>query len=322
MKKITLLAVLVSAVLTGFVKSASAQYYFYDNNYYDAPLMFEFGASFGGMNCLTDVGGRKGLGKRFIKDLVVGNTRPNASVYLSATYKDAVAIRLEGTFGSVKAYDSVLKNVRASSQGRYERNLHFRSKITEIALIAEFHPLFIFINWPAKDNEPPKLSPYISAGIGYFSFNPQAKGIGDQWVDLEPLRLEGQGLDAFPERKPYKLAQLNFPLGMGVRYELSSLLTFRAELLYRILTTDYLDDVSTRYIDKGYFGNPVDGFGFTGADLANAIALGSNDRNNPGGPTGKFRKTQGGIRGDPKDNDSYFSFNLKLGLNIGRERIR
>lgn len=317
MKKIILLVVTIS-LLTGFVQKASAQYYFYDNSSYDTPLMFEIGGSFGAMNCLTDLGGKKGLGKPFIKDLNMGVFKPNGSIYLTATYKDAVAVRLEGTFGNVGAYDSILSAVKSTTNGRYERNLAFRSKISEVALVAEFHPLFIFINWLSRDDEPPIISPYIAAGIGVFTFNPQAKNRNGQYVDLQPLSTEGQGFAEYPERKPYKLTQVSFPIGLGVRYELGKNFILRLELLDRILKTDYLDDVSTRYIDPQYFYNN----GFTGNQLRDAIDLSSNDRHNPGGPTGVYRKTEGGIRGDPKNKDSYFTFNIKLGLRFGRESIR
>ena len=59
--------------------------------------------------------------------------------------------------------------------------------------------------------------------------------------------------------------------------------------------------------------------GLSGNQLRDAIDLSSNDRYNPGGPTGEFRKTSGGIRGNPKNNDSFFSINFKIGYNFGRQ---
>ena len=56
MKKIWIL-VATAALLTAFGTRANAQYYYYDNNYYDSPLLFEIGGSAGVMNCLSDVGG-------------------------------------------------------------------------------------------------------------------------------------------------------------------------------------------------------------------------------------------------------------------------
>jgi hypothetical protein len=312
MKKLVPLVCVALFLIAVTTQKANAQYYFYDNNYYDSPITFELGGSIAGMNCLTDLGGKKGIGKRFIKDLIVKNTKLAGSVYASATYRNAVTLRLEGTFGQVQAYDSILKKVKTTTFGRYERNLSFRSNISEIMLAAEIHPLYLLIDWQAREQEPPRLSPYIMAGIGYFSFNPQTK-LGNRWVDLQPLRTEGQGFNEFPSRKVYALKQVSYPVGAGVRYELSPLFNVRAELVYRILTTDYLDDVSRWYIDPTIYSTY-----FSGTKLTNALLL--NDRKyelNPGAVT-----NPGDQRGDPGDNDAFFTFNVKIGLTLGRQRIR
>jgi len=328
MKRITLLLAASLLLVAMIGNRASAQYYFYDSYSYNTPIMFEFGASTGIMNCLTDIGGKKGLGKKMIGDLNFGNTQFNGSVYLMATYKEAVSLRLEGTFGNIKSYDSILINEKSTTNGRYERNLNFRSKISEIALIAEIHPMFLFVDWSLRDDQdPPRISPYIAAGIGFFSFNPQAKSRRGEWVDLQPLSTEGQGLPEYPERKTYKLSQTNIPLGIGVRYELSSRFNLRAELLHRILHTDYLDDVSTNYVykidnDPTLTQNVWYQNGFRGNQLQDAIDLSSNQRTNTGPNSYIYRKTENGIRGNPKNNDSYFTFNIKLGLTFGRESIR
>ena len=238
MKKIRLILAIV-ALLNTLEQKASAQFYFYGNGQYDTPVLFEVGGSVGIMNCLTDLGGNKGLGKSFLKDLNIGNSNLNGSIYLSAHYKYAIGIRLQGTFGQVSAHDSILKAVKETAQGRYQRNLNFRSKIAEVSLIAEFHVRYIIRSFLFEDDlniddEPPRLSPYIAAGVGFFSFNPQAK-LRNNWVDLQPLSLEGQGFAEYPARKPYKLTGINIPVGLGIKYELSPSINLRAEFLHRIL---------------------------------------------------------------------------------------
>lgn len=318
MKRITLL---IAAILilgtTG--QKAFAQYYFYDANSYNNPVMFEFGASAGAMNCLTDIGGKKGLGKKFTKDMNLGNTQINGSIYLMATYKEAVSLRIEGTFGTVRSYDSILVNEKLTTQGRYQRNLNFKSKISEVAVIGEFHPLFTFVDWSLRDDrDPPRLSPYLAFGVGYFSFNPQAKSRRGDWIDLQPLSTEGQGFIEYPERKPYKLSQMNLIFGGGLRYELSPAFNLRAEFLYRKLSTDYLDDVSAKYIDNALFQNY-----YSGQQLQDAVDMASNQRTNTD-PNNSyiFRKSENGIRGNPKNNDAYFTFNIKIGFTFGRESVR
>ena len=300
----------LSILLTVYSNNATAQYYFYNDSYYDSPILFEVGASIGAMNSLTDIGGNKGIGKKFVKDLNLGNTSFCGGVFINAIYKNAVALRLEGTFGKVSAYDSILKKVDVNdiAKARYNRNLNFRSNITEISLIAELHPLFIFINYEDREQDPPRLSPYLLAGVGYYSFNPQAK-LNGKWIDLQPLSTEGQGFKEYPDRKVYKLQQMNFPVGAGIKYELSDLLNLRGEFVYRVLTTDYLDDLSTNYIDKTLYANY-----FTGAKLTNALLLSDRQINPVAG--------EGGKRGSPKQKDAFFSFNLKLSLTIGRQKIR
>jgi len=307
-KKISV-AVCLMTILLGFSNKLTAQYYFYNDGYYDTPLMFELGASIGAMNSLTDIGGKKGIGGKYFKDLNMGNTEMVAGLYFGAIYKSMVGLRLEANFGKVSAYDSVLAGVKDIAIARYNRNLSFRSNITEIALIAEFHPLFAFIDWDMKEMDPPRFSPYIMAGIGYFKFNPQAK-LNNTWVDLQPLSTEGQGFAEYPDRKPYELSSISIPLGAGVKYELSPMINLRAEFLYRATNTDYLDDVSTKYIDESIYANY-----FAGAKLNNALLL--HDRQ-----LGQdYRQTlPGKKRGNTKDNDNFFSFNLKVGLAIGRAR--
>ena len=310
MKRLTLIFSVI-LVLTVSANKATAQYYFYDNKYYDTPLTFELGGSIGVMNCLTDLGGNKGIGKKFVKDLNLGKSKFAGSISLTAMYQYMFALRLEATFGQVAADDKVLKKVAPSTFGRYERNLSFRSKITDFMLGLEIHPLYI-INRNNEDAEPPSFSPYLLGGVGFFSFKPQAQ-LGNKWVDLQPLSTEGQGFAEYSDKKPYKLNQMNIPLGLGVKYDLSPTLNLRAEFVYRKLNTDYLDDVSTDYIDPTLYANY-----FTGAKLTNALLL--NDRQFELDPT--HVTTPGGERGHSKNKDAYFTFNLKIAYTFGRERIR
>ena len=176
----------------------------------------------------------------------------------------------------------------------------------------EIHPLYI-MNRKDEDKEPPLFSPYLFAGVGFFSFKPQAK-LASKWVDLQPLSTEGQGFAEYPDRKPYKLNQLNIPIGLGVKYDIGTSFSLRAEFIYRKLNTDYLDDVSSKYYaDPSLYANY-----FTGAKLTNALLL--NNRQYELDP-GHSYNTQD-ERGNPKNNDTYFTFNVKVGYTFGREKVR
>ncbi len=287
--------------------SPKAQFYYYNDKYYDSPLAFEIGGSAGLMNSLTDLGGKKGIGKSFIKDLNWKNAKPSFSVYALAMYKYAVGIRLEGTFGSVQAADSSLRSVAASTFGRYERNLSFKSKITDVQLALEIHPLF-FREY--DENEAPYFSPYLVAGVGYFSFDPQAE-INGQVYSLQPLRTEGQGFAEYRDRTPYKLSQVNFPVGIGIRYEVNSFLNARVEVVHRILQTDYLDDVSKDYVDPALFSSYLP---------SNQAAIAQQLFDRQGELNGSHTTQVGSQRGNPKNNDAYFTVQVKLGITLGRLR--
>lgn len=283
MKKlfIVLLAISVSCV-------SHAQYYFYDDHTYESDIITEVGLSTGLMNATTDLGGQV---------INFHDFKLQGGAYVSFLYRDLLGARLEVVYGKVGADDKNSKNNKYSKL----RNLNFASDIQEIDLLAEFHPLTLFYRDGA-----PKLSPYILAGVGNFSFNPTTK-LDGHTLFLQPLHTEGQG---FPEtgRPNYKLSQINFPLGGGFKYELSKLITVRGEAVYRLLQTDYLDDVSTTYIDPSLFDTYLTP---TNAALAKQVAQRTYEIL-PG-----TVQPAGARRGNNKK-DAYYSINFKVAITLGR----
>ncbi len=300
----------VGLVVLLSTQKTNAQYYFHNGNYYDNDWIVEVGGTMGIMNALTDLGGNKGIGKPFLKDLNLEKTNLSGGFYFTGMYRSLLGIRLEGCFGSVEGADSVLKDVRASTFGRYERNLSFRSKINDIHVGVEFHPLSILR--PISDEAgPPLISPYIHAGVGFFSFDPKAE-LNGQWYSLQPLRTEGQGFPQYRDRKPYKLQQHNYHVGTGIRLELTDFIVARLEIDHRILNTDYLDDVSQdSYINPALFSQNLSP---TLAAIAAQLYFRSDELN----PPDAFSPSN--QRGNPRNKDSYFTVQLKLGVMLGRQK--
>jgi hypothetical protein len=302
MRKLTILTFVCVSFLSQPLK---AQYYFYDNSYLQNAIVYEFGLSGGVMNSLTDLGGKKGIGKNFIKDLRWKTAKPSFGGYVLANYVDKISLRIEATFGEVQGFDSILKAVAPTTSGRYERNLSFKSKISEFQLALEVHPYGFF---KYENRDPPRLSPYGIIGAGYYSFDPQAY-LNGQWYFLQPLSLEGQGFAEYPKQKVYKLKQFNICTGLGLKYEISPLLNTRLEIVQRKLYTDYLDDASTGYINAALFDTYL-------TPNKAAIAKQLFDRKQEITPGDASKKSD--ERGDPKDNDSYFTIQFKIGLILGR----
>lgn len=299
-------------ILLFTVRMCSAQYYYYDNDHLDNAAILEAGGSVGLINCLTDIGGRKGLGSKFVKDVNFGNTQINGSLYFGLLYKYKWGLRVEASRGSVSAADSVLKNYSGTeSDPRLDRNVSFASDISTLTLIAEFYPTMVFETYDIT-KAAPLGAPYLLAGIGLFHFNPQTMYKG-KLVDLQPLHTEGQGFPQLPNRKNYKLTQINIPIGLGFKYELSRNLNLRAEFIYYILNTDYLDDVSKTYVDPALFAKNLSGDQLQKAMDLNyrGYEIGKNHDHNPGAP-----------RGSAKNNDAYFTFNVKVGYIFNRSKIK
>jgi opacity protein-like surface antigen len=287
--------------------NTQAQYYFKNDKYYFDDRVFEVSGGFSILNCLTDIGGNKGLGKPFIKDLNINKTSPGGNIGVSINFKEKFTLRLDGTFGSLQGSDSVLRNKNVPKTGRLERNLSFKTSLAEVALLAEAYPIQIIGKY--NYDEPPMFSPYVVAGAGMFWHNPKTK-LDGRWVALQPLKTEGQGF-AETGRKNYTLNNWAAIMGVGLRYEISANLSVKAEFLYRKLFTDYLDDVSTTYIDPALFSNYL-----SGSQLSDALALADRRTEIPLGTSGI-----NDIRGNSKNNDAFFSSNFKVVYSIGRTKI-
>jgi len=294
--------ILLFFFLLSISKKANSQFFFYNNNYYDKDLMYEFGMGLGAMNCIVDIGGANSDQGYYINELHLKNTRLSASAYAGIMYQNFIGLRLMGTIGSVTANDNMITSTASLNLiTKNNRNLNFRSSITEAVLLAEFHPFMIRY----YEEGPPLLSPYILAGVGYFGFRPQ--GLYDNlWIDLRPLHTEGQGFTEYKDVTPYKLHQINMPLGIGLRYELSDKLNVRLEFLHRVLFDDYLDDAHSRkYVSPAVFSKYL-----SPRDAAYARIFYNPSLN------GKIPAR----RSNPDDNDAYMTFSVKFGVILGRER--
>jgi opacity protein-like surface antigen len=166
------------------------------------------------------------------KRFTLNQSHPAFGAGLLYEITDNLSARANVTFGKISGDDS--KNAKNAV-----RNLSFASPITDIHLGLEYALLNPYEH---------SLSPYLFAGISYFKFNPSAKDTAGRKVFLQPLSTEGQGF--YQGRKKYKLGQLSIPFGGGVKFSFSENVRLAIEVGLRKTNTDYLDDVSTTYIDQ------------------------------------------------------------------------
>jgi hypothetical protein len=273
-------------------------------------LSFNFGLS----NYLGDIGANSSLSDQFLKNYHFTNQTFMYGISLTKNWREAVGLRFSYHAGKVAGSDSDVpyKDPNDVSYDIYKRNLDFTTKLSEWSAMIEIYPFKILNR--KKGLFQSALQPYGLLGIGRFTFNPQGSyydEISQDYVlvDLAPLKTEGQGMVEYADRKPYELTQTNIPFGVGINYLLGAKTSMSFEFVGRKLFTDYLDDVSTTYIDPSVYRNY-----FSGEDLEIAQLMTNKsaiiDPNQPYGV--------GGQRGNSKNNDFYYSFNIKLNIQINK----
>lgn len=277
---------------------------------------YESGITVGPMVFMGDLGGHFGRGTTLLKDYNMPTTKFSMGAFIAYHPSELVAFRLAVNIGSLAGNDALIQPKGGDETSRYNRNLDFRSPLYEAFLAAEIYPTVIFEDDPSDLGG--RLRPYGLIGVGVFHFNPQGSytdpntGLTN-WVDLRPLRTEGEGMAEYPGRKEYSLTQINIPLGVGVKYYFSQNVNLSFEIIHRKTFTDYIDDVSTTYVDPSLFYKYLSP---SQAQIATIIYNKSPLRNTPGSGY-----QVGNKRGDPSQKDAYFTAGFKLGirLNSGNE---
>ena len=274
-------------------------------------IKWEVGFNFGPSFFLGDLGGNSGKGTNDIKDINFEFTKLMKGIFITMYPKKWVGLRVAADVTYLEGSDAIINTTGINELWRKQRNLDFKTTVYEGYIALEIFPTMLL---NSKSEYEPRLRPYGLVGIGVFHFNPMGSltdAAGNKtWYYLHPLRLEGQGMPEYPYSKPYKLTQINIPLGAGLKYYASERINVSMEVLYRKTFTDYIDDVSTKYIDPNSYTKYLSG---QEATLAYKLSDKSIGIIYPG----MTRYPAGTQRGDVKKADTYFSVVLKVGVRLG-----
>ncbi len=175
------------------------------------------------------------------------------------------------------------------------RNLSFDTRLYEINVLGKFRIL---------RPENARLSPFIAAGAAVFRVNPFAHDFNGTKVYLYPLSTEGQGLPGYPNRKPHKLYHFAIPFGGGLEYQINDRFSIEGEVMMRKTFTDYIDDVSTTYI------NPIALLNEKGAKAVEMAYRGME----VGGSS--VQPPEGAMRGNPDAKDLYYTGVIRLNFRL------
>ena len=244
----------------------------------------EIGFTVGGMNYIGDLNNQSMFGR---VNLALGGL-------YRLNFDERWSLRVDVDYGHVEG---------GNPDYIERRNLSFRSYILEGSMRVEFN----FFPFSMRDDHF-VWTPYIFGGIGFFAFNPKAYYTdplsGESgWFELQPLGTEGQGSPLTPERTPYTLKQLSMPFGVGVKYHPSKSLTLSAEYGFRKTWTDYIDDVSTTYVDNEQLA-------YSSGDLTAGLA----DRSDEVVPG--YVNAAGIKRGDDSLDDWFAYFNVSMTVKL------
>ena len=175
-----------------------------------------------------------------------GDLKPNSFTFQHSNLMLSLSVRKPlNRWFAVKGGVSIGKVEAADMYNRdylRARNLSFKSSLKEVFAQLEVS----LLDFSAK-----KFTPYAYGGLVLFHFNPYTYDANDGKVFLQPLSTEGQGLADYPDRKVYKLNQFAAAFGGGFKIGVSNCTSISIEFSQRKTFTDYLDDVSTTYVDQG-----------------------------------------------------------------------
>ncbi len=184
-----------------------------------------------------------GLGN-YIGDLVpsyslINQYHPWTGFSARWNYNNHWSIKANLDLGTISGDDK-----KSGNSNRFIRNLNFRSGIQELSLLGEAN-ILPFHAYKGKN----PFTIYIETGIAGFHFNPKTLYNG-KWTALQPLGTEGQGIPGYP--KKYNRMAIAIPFGGGLKYRIKlsydRYITLCTEVVIRKTFTDYLDDVSDKYI--------------------------------------------------------------------------
>ena len=199
----------------------------------------EFGIGIGAGHYFGDLNTRAKLNR----------PKPAATLFFRKNFGNYIALRVAGSFAQLGYSD--IYNTHNEFMKR--RNLSFNTNVWELGLQGDFN----FYRFLPGDDEF-RFTPYITLGASIFNYDPYAY-LSNEKHFLRPLGTEGQGSAAYPQRKPYSSMAVAVPFGVGIKYSLNERINIGFEVVHRFTNTDYLDDVSTTYVEPSVFPPNPDG---------------------------------------------------------------
>lgn len=206
------------------------------------------------------------------------DARPSVSLGAMYFFTNRIGARAEFSWLSLSGSDA-----DSDDDGKINRNLSFTSSSYEVAVTG----IVNLLPQGTRFYQRPPVNAYGFVGVGFLYFNPKAELDGKKYA-LQPLRTEGVA---------YSRTTLVIPYGIGGRFQVNPFFNVCVEFGWRKTFTDYIDDVSTVYLDNESFTDPI----------AKKLA----DRRKELDPNLELMGA-GKKRGDPTNDDAYMLLSVKV----------
>ena len=262
-------------------------------------------------------------------------------VFSRYTLHPSFVLRMAINYGSVYANDNfnynLAKNASTTEDDayqRYFRNQDVKSNIWEGNLMFEINPRR-FGNLEGRGAKR-RMQPYLLVGGGYFHFRPKstytARGTDgrplgqSREVDISQLYLENQGpfnpvtdsillsmgLTTPTAQNKYWVPEVCG--GIGMRWDIANQVSLGIEYVYRYTFTDYLDGVSSYYVDPRTFDVIY-------AKDPQRAAMAKDMYDKSWQMDKDYKHNAGEVRGNSADKDGYSSIVISLFYRIKSKRV-
>jgi hypothetical protein len=188
----------------------------------------------------------------------INNLKPSIGVWAAKSIDDYFSIRFGLLRGDVGADESTYAN----PEWRRHRNFKFNSSVTE------FSTSLVWDLFGKTYREGMRrFSPYFFAGAGFSILNIKRdwSRFDTTYFNSKSSASAGLGIDS-THKTPWIIPVI--PVGVGIRYMLSSRFFLNAEATYRITMSDEIDGFK-------YSGNPQRNDHYYGASIGLSYRIGS-----------------------------------------------
>jgi hypothetical protein len=194
---------------------------------------FDYGVRLGASNYLGDIGGKEQTRRDFVWDMKLSQTRWVAGGFARYRFNQYFGVNAGLSYARIQGDDA-----RTTNPARRARNLSFVNDMLELYARGEFY-FYSNDDLGNRGRYYLGIKTYVFAGVGGLLHGPKTSLNGETFR-LRPLATEGVN---------YSPVAFVVPMGMGVYLTKKRENRFGFEIVWNMAFTDYLDDISTVYVD-------------------------------------------------------------------------